>query len=129
MIRQVATLEQPEEIIEHGKHLASDAFDDPVLKDFKTVIDYDGEAVYEKEVSAFRLRVEGVPEVQRTKASPSMRNRIHARRKTWRKYAGNPYKQAAFLREWIRIGFQQEELSQITKLEKKQLAKFLKEHA
>lgn len=84
---------------------------------------------YEKEVSAFRLRVEGVPEVQRTKASPSMRNRIHARQKTWRKYAGNPYKQAAFLREWIRIGFQQEELSQITKLDKAQLAKFLKEYA
>lgn len=84
---------------------------------------------YEKEVSAFRLRVEGVPGLRHTKPSTSMRNRIRSRKKTWRKYAGSPHKRAAFLREWIRIGFQQEELSQITKLEKKQLAKFLKEHA
>lgn len=64
MLHSTAKIEEPEEIIEHGKRLASDAFDDPVLKDFKTVIDYDGEATYEMHfVSRERLESLGWSEI------------------------------------------------------------------
>lgn len=64
MLRRVMDLERPVELIKRGLKIARDAFDDPVLKDFKTVIDYDGEATYEMQfVSREQLESLGWSEV------------------------------------------------------------------